>query len=391
MKVLTVSDVFFPRVNGVSTSIDTFRKQLPQFDVHMDLLVPDYGSQAEAGCSAHEGIYRIPSRQIPRDPEDRLMSWRHAWQCWPKLQEAGYDLIHVQTPFLAHYLGTRLAIKLGIPVVGTYHTLFEEYLHHYLPFVPAAVMRSTARAFSRWQCNALEHVVVPSSAMSSRLKGYGVKTPMTVLPTGIPTQHFQQGEGTRFREKFGIAPTRPVLLFVGRVAHEKNIGFLLAMLQHLRQDVPDVLLIVTGEGPARGALETQTQKLGLERHVLFLGYLDRKTDLLDAYAGANVFAFASQTETQGLVLLEAMAAGLPVVALAEMGTIDILAPEQGARVAPNDPAGFAYLVGAILRDPGLQQSMAGDAKAYAESWSDRMMAQRLAVLYQEIVDARKSI
>jgi glycosyltransferase involved in cell wall biosynthesis len=146
---------------------------------------------------------------------------------------------------------------------------------------------------------------------------------------------------------------------------------------------PDLLLLVAGEGPALPALRALAARLGLGEAVRFTGYLDRHRDLPDCYAAADVFVFASRTETQGLVLLEAMAVGLPVVAFAEMGTIDILAPRQGCRVPAEDPAAFADAVVEILSDAALRARLGSEAWGYARSWSDEAMSARLATLYLE--------
>lgn len=387
MRVWMISDVFFPRVNGVSTSIEIFRRQLPQFGVQVELLAPDYGQ-----ATPEDTVWRVPAKPVPRDPEDRLMSWRAACRIIDqRAQQHAPDLIHIQTPFLAHYLGVRAAKKLGCPVVTTYHTLFEEYLHHYLPFVPASWLKAVARSFSRWQCNGLDCVVVPSSAMAARLRAYGIQSLIEILPTGIPLARFQTGERARFRSSHQIPEDRPVALFVGRVAHEKNIQFLLDSLSHLKQQIPNILLVITGEGPARESLEQYAKAQGLAEHVLFLGYLNRETGLPDAYAGADVFVFASRTETQGLVLLEAMAAGLPVVAQAEMGTRDILLCERGCRVAPDDLEGFATTVAAVLQLPAQDKTtLSEQARQYAQEWSDNALAGKMANLYQSLKSLHQS-
>ena len=379
MRIAIVSDVYFPRVNGVSTSIETFHRELVKAGVAVSLLCPAYGADVPL-----PDVLRVPSRPVPRDPEDRLMSYRAARRFDTRLGQEGVSLVHVQTPFVAHYAGMHLARSLGVPLVTTYHTLFEEYLHHYLPMVPRRVLQGLARHISRTQCNAADHVVVPSAAMRERLAAYGVTTPMTVLPTGVPTEQFARGEGGRFRAIHDIAPERPVALFVGRVAFEKNIGFLLQMVGHARKRCPDVLLVITGEGPARSELQAQARREGLADAVRFVDYLDRRQDLPDCYAAASAFVFASRTETQGLVLLEAMAAGTPVVALAAMGTTDILAPERGAVIAPDDVAGFAQCLTDLLRDPVRRETLSHEARAYAATWSDRAMALRMQSLYQAL-------
>jgi 1,2-diacylglycerol 3-alpha-glucosyltransferase len=383
MRVLMVSDVYFPRVNGVSTSIETFRRTLSAHGVEVRLVVPRYDDESD-----EPGIVRVPGRAIPGDREDRLVGWRAMHSA---VQEAARDcdLIHIQTPFIAHYAGLKAARRHGLPVVATYHTLFEEYLQHYAKLIPASWLRGHARGFSRRQCNALDAVVVPSTAMRQRLDSYGVTSAMHVLPTGIPMAQFAGGNGTRFRQQFGIAEDRPMALFVGRVAHEKNIGFLLEALVHARQIRPDTLLVIAGEGPAMAELKAKTTALGVQDGVQFIGYLDRKQALPDCYAAANVFVFASRTETQGLVLLEAMAAGVPVVALSEMGTTDILAPGRGAFSPPNDPKAFGEALGNVLKHPQAWQHLNDEAPIYAREWSDVAMAERLASLYREL-SARKA-
>src|SRR6185369_16526469 len=345
MRILMVSDVYFPRVNGVSTSIETFRRTLAEHGIEVRLVVPRYGDEAEEA-----GVVRVAGRPVPGDREDRLVGWRAMHRA---VLEAARDcdLIHIQTPFIAHYAGLKAARRLGLPVVATYHTLFEEYVQHYAPFLPAGWLKEQARAFSRRQCNALDRVIVPSTAMRQRLNAYGVSVPLHVLPTGIPTSRFAGGNGPAFRYRHGILSTRPVALFVGRVAHEKNIGFLLEALTHARRARPDLLFVVAGEGPAMADLAAQVKALGLRDAVQFIGYLDRSSELPDCYAAADVFIFASRTETQGLVLLEAMAAGLPVIALAEMGTIDILAPARGAISPPADVQAFGAALADFLNRP----------------------------------------
>jgi glycosyltransferase involved in cell wall biosynthesis len=152
-----------------------------------------------------------------------------------------------------------------------------------------------------------------------------------------------------------------------------------------RHERPDLLLLVTGEGPAREALAAQVEHAGLARNVRFIGYLDRYRELPDAYAAADVFVFPSRTETQGLVLLEAMAAGTPVLALAEMGTRDILAPQLGCVIGRDSEAGFAAQLAALLADRERRESLGRQAREYAASWSAETLAARLRGFYQRVL------
>lgn len=379
-RVLMISDVYFPRINGVSTSIATFRTALREHGMEARIIAPRYGGEAEA-----EGVVRVPGRRVPRDPEDRLAAWGAMRDA--ALREAAHcDLVHVQTPFVAHYAGRAAARKAGIPLVLTYHTLFEEYLHHYAPFLPASGLRALARTVSRRQCDEVDAVVVPSAAMRRRLAGYATRTPLHVLPTGIPVEQFSGGDGLRFRRVHGIPADAPVALFIGRVAHEKNIGFLIDVAQVVSASVPGFILMVAGEGPALNDLQRSVGKRSLQRHVRFVGYLERPQALRDCYAAATVFAFASRTETQGLVLLEAMAAGVPVVALSAMGTADILDPGRGSIAPPDDVPAFARELRELVLDAPRRALLSAEARLFSQEWTDAEMARRLAALYSQILD-----
>src|SRR5687768_6798283 len=139
MRILMISDVYFPRINGVSTSIQTFRRGLHAAGHETVLVAPEYPVQySDAG---QEPIIRVASRYLPCDPEDRIMRQGTLRALRPELERGRFDLVHIQTPFLAHYYGVSVARQLGVPVIETYHTYFEEYLHHYVPVIPRPVMR----------------------------------------------------------------------------------------------------------------------------------------------------------------------------------------------------------------------------------------------------------
>lgn len=382
MRILMISDVYFPRINGVSTSIQTFRRGLHAAGHETVLVAPEYPlAYSDAG---QEPIIRVPSRYLPRDPEDRIMKQGALCSLRPELKRGGFDLVHIQTPFLAHYYGVSVAKELGVPVIETYHTYFEEYLHHYVPLVPRPVMRFVARRFTVSQCSALDALVVPSKAMEKALEDYGVRCPMHIIPTGMEMERFASGDGARFRERLGIAPERPTLVHVGRIAHEKNIDFLLRMFVRVVKRKPEAMLVVAGEGPALEHCKSYVESLQLSANVRFVGYLSRERELPDCYSAGDLFVFSSKTETQGLVLLESMACGTPVVSTAYMGTADIVKPERGARVAPDDEEGFAELVVDLLNDPARRRAMSAEARGYAATWSAGAMASRMADLYSSL-------
>lgn len=393
LKVLFISDVYFPRVNGVSTSINTFVGQMQSLGHEVHLIAPEYGVALQDDAKNSEGwIKRIPARSIYFDPEDKLMKFGAAMQLLPMLAEEKYDIIHVHTPFVAHYLGLKLAAALNIPCIETYHTFFEDYLHHYLPWVPKSLARGMARMISKRQCNAVEAIVAPSQPMLDVLRGYGVKVKAEVIPTGLQESSFKAADGQAFRLKYGIALERPMLLYVGRVAFEKNINFLLEMTKTLIEKRPDVLLVVTGEGPAEASLHKLAKTLGLENNIKFIGYLDRNTELNACYESADIFVFASKSETQGLVLLEAMAQSTPVVAIAELGTASILIEGKGALIANDNTLAFSERVDQLLTHTEQRIELGSRAKAYAlEKWTAKYQAERMIDFYKTIIKKEAAI
>lgn len=380
MKILMISDVYFPRINGVSTSILSFRRALEAGGHEVCLIAPDYGQVTD-----HEtGIHRIAARRVILDPEDRMMQAGAIQRLTERLRAFAPDILHIHTPFVAHYQGVKLARRLGVPAIETYHTFFEEYLYHYVPFAPRAFMRALARRFSRAQCNQVDAVIVPSLAMLDALHGYGVRTPMRVLPTGLNLEKFSGGDGRAFRAAHDVDAAAPVLVFIGRIAFEKNIEFLLKLLYEVKKVHAGVRMILAGEGPAEAALRERVRELDLAGNVLWVGNLHHWQELMDCYCAGDVFVFASRTETQGLVLLEAMALGVPVVSTAIMGTRDILDAHRGALVAHEDLEDFTGKVLELLADPTHRARLGAEGRAYVQEWSAAKMGGRLLTFYGEV-------
>lgn len=389
-----LSDVYFPRVNGVSTSIRTFAQSLARMGhavtlVVPEYVVPEYGTDSDRG---HEGegafeVIRLPSRVIFFDPEDRLIRASALRRVLPQLAARQWDVIHIHTPFRAHRLGVRLARLIGCPTVETYHTYFEEYVGHYLPWAPSAWLRWIARRASRWLCHGVDHLIVPSAQMVEVLDRYGITTPSTVIPTGLDLAEFAGGDGARFRAAHGIDARRPTLVTVSRLALEKNIGFLLQVTHKLVAEFPDLLFLIAGEGPDAARLKQLSATLGLQDHVRFFGNLDRRTTLLDAYRAGDVFVFASPTETQGLVLIEAMALGVPVVSTAVMGTATVLRDARSALIGDEDVDAFAAKVARLLRSPEQRAALSAAGPEDAQAWSSEGLMETVAELYRQLSHA----
>jgi len=385
MNILMLSDVYFPRVNGVSASIRTFARELARLGHAVTIVAPDYGVIAEQGDFE---IVRLPARVIFFDPEDRLIRGSAARAAVRDLAERAWDVIHIHTPFRAHQIGVALARRTGVPTVESYHTFFEEYAAHYLPWLPAPWLRLAARRFSRRLCHDVDHLIVPTQQMADVLRRYGIATPASIIPTGVHLDEFCGGDGGRFRDEHAIARGQPTLVTVSRLAAEKNIAFLLDVTRALVGDFPDLIFIVAGEGPDADRLRQRATTLGLDDNVRFVGNLDRRTRLLDCYKAGDVFVFASPTETQGLVLIEAMALGVPIVSTAVMGTATVLRGAHGARVSEPVVGEFARNVAALLRSPAERRVLAAAGPGDAQAWSAPVLMERVVDLYTKLRTAQ---
>ena len=381
MRILMISDVYHPRVNGVSTSIATFRRFLEAAGHEITLIVPQY----PGNTSDDPNVLRVPGYYLPGDPEDRLLLSGGILKHKDYLARLNLDLIHIHTPFAAHRAGVRLARALGLPVVETYHTYFEAYFHHYIPFLPQLLLERAARWLTRRQAQTVDRLIVPSSALHKVMRDYGVETTVDILPTGLDLHEFSAGDRGRFCRRYGLDAERPMLVYIGRVAFEKNIDLLLRVVARLRVRFPNILLIVAGEGPAQVHLKRLSVYLGIETNVHFVGYQKRGPDLWDCYAAGKAFVFASTTETQGLVLLEAMALGVPVVGVPALGAGDVLVEGEGALTAPAEIRPFAAAVERLLLNASLHAELSARGRIYAQRWSNTVICERLITLYNTVI------
>ena len=385
LRILSISDVYFPRVDGVSTAVHTICRELRAKGHAVTLIAPNYGAAADPPS---EDVIRVTARALLFDPDFRLMKAQRVLELTERLRGWNYDLVHIHTPFMAHYLGVALARRLGLPVVETYHTAFDRYLQRYLPFLPRPVTAWAARELTRSQCQAVDALVVPSEAMRDMLYSAGVTTPISTVPVGVEPSWFVKGDGARFRERHGIAPERPLLVYVGRVTQQKNVPFLIDVLDSVRRTHPNALLVIAGEGSAETPVRQSVAERDLVGNVLFLGYLERSQELLDCYLAADVFVYPSRTETHALAVLEAMAAGVPVVAHALMGSKEVLKEGEGALIAEPNVEDFAAKVVELLADPARRTQLATAGQEQARQWSASVTVERLLDCYREVAGHR---
>ncbi len=316
MRVGFFTEIYHPIVNGIVASVDGLAVGLRELGHEVYCFTPRVPGYEEPDGP----VYRMPSLPLPIATPYRLtvplVSRHNRHSIVNRL-----NVLHAHSPFVTGWMAVRYARRLRIPLIYTYHTRLEEYAH-YVPFEPNAT-RLAAAALTRNFANLADAVIVPTPAMRARLSELGVTAPIEVIASGIDLRRFAAGRRSApLRESIGVRRGERMLLFVSRLAREKNVQLLVEALALC--PVP-ARLVIAGDGPERQALEELADRLRVRERVKFLGAVER-TALPDLYASADAFVFASMTETQGLVLVEALAAGLLVLAADAPQIREVLGP-----------------------------------------------------------------
>jgi glycosyltransferase involved in cell wall biosynthesis len=330
MRVGFFTECYRPIVNGIVASIDALRDGLCARGVDVTTIAPHFPHFVD---EQHD-VVRIPSLPLPTPTAYRL--------CVPYVRAEdrrridAIDVAHAHSPFVTGWMAASHARRRNIPLVFTYHTRLDAYAH-YAPFDRATTERAMIELTRRY-ANAADTVVVPTNAMHARLRELGVHAPIAVVPSAIDVGLFSRGlRSAEMRARLGANGGEAVALVVARLGLEKNVELAVDALAH----APGLVLAIVGDGPHRAALEERARQAGVGARVRFTGGIAREL-LADVYASADVFVFPSTVDTQGLVLAEAMAAGLPVVAADCDASREILA--GAGRIVPPDPAAFAAAI-----------------------------------------------
>lgn len=382
MKIGMFTDTYTPQINGVVTSINSFAQELQAQGHEVYIFAPKL-----ADSKPEPNVFHFKSIKYPMMPEHQLAyALGDHYQTFKELK---LDVIHSHTPFTMGLLALFLAKQHQIPLVHTYHTLFTEYVH-YIPF-GKSIGVWLSKGASRKYCQSCDLVVVPSEAMRLELQTYGVTQEIDIIPTGVNQQFAELGEKSSMRKKYNIAENIDIIAYAGRVAREKNIEFLLKVYKEILKVRSHILFVVIGDGPHRPHIEHLAEELGIKHKMLFTGYISDKTELASWYKAANAFVFSSVTETQGLVILEAMSVGTPVVAVNAMGIKDIIQENLGGFASKLDVSEFSLKLMRLLSSKTLCAQKSLEAKALADRLSMKHMTERLVRNYQRLVDVATKV
>jgi len=373
------TDSYKPYMSGVVRSIELFTGELKRLGHQVYIFAPDYPEVKRGG-----GIYRFKSLPVPTNPGYRL-AIPFSKSVVRNVRELELDIIHSHTPFLMGWLARYLARKLDLPLVFTYHTLYEKYAH-YAP-VGKELSRKFAVKYSKDYCQSCDLVVVPTEFVKDVLKGYNITSTLDIIATGLNLLPYREKDGKWVREKYGITDNDRVLLFVGRLGQEKNVTFLLKAFKKVTNELSDVKLMLVGDGPERKNLEMLSGELLIRDKVIFAG-THPPEGVVDYYLAGDLFVFPSVTETQGLVTLEAMAGGLPVVAVNAAGSRTMVDHEINGLLTKNELSSFTEAIVDLLTDETRYQNMSKNALKKAEMFSITAMTEKLLTTYSNIISSR---
>ncbi len=381
MRIGLFTDAYLPEITGVTTVVRTLRDELVRLGHEAYVYAPRY----EHPSDDERLVYRFRSGPV--------FSYKTARMALPYSREAArsfgeLDVVHSHTPFSLAYVALAAAHRHGVPHIQTYHT----YLSHYLHYIPRVLRPSVraAEAYSALLCNHCSVVTAPTRSIHDELRRFGVRRPIHVLPFGPDLRDYAGTAVWEPRRALSIGEDAPVFLYAGRIAPEKNLLFLLESFAGIHSCLDQAVMVFAGDGPQREELQQEAARLGLAASVRFAGFLDRQR-LVDLYRSADVFIFASKTETQGLVIVEAMAAGTPAVAVRAMGVRDVVQDGKNGFLVAEDAEALAERAVCVATDRQLAERLGVAARETAEQTSLQNGVLRLVDVYEESLAASPAV
>ncbi len=375
LRIAIFSDSALPILNGVSVSIQATVQELR----NQGHSVTVFTASKFGYKDPDPNTYRFHSIPIPW-ARNYPMAMPPFYPMLGRFRRHEFDIIHTHTPFVVGFVGLRWAQSHEIPIVSTYHTLYDRY-SHYVP-LPRRYVRFKIAKHTNFYYNNVSHVITPSHASYRWLRRHSVKTPITVIPTGVSSPAIL--DRSEIRHQLGIPPEQKIMLYVGRVAREKNLGVLFEMAKRVFQRDPTLRLWLVGDGPYREASRQIARDLEIGDRVQFVGYVPR--DQVDRYyAAADLFVFSSITETQGLVVQEAMTYGLPAIAVAGGGASAGIQNGINGFIVKNDAKHFAETVLQVMENESLYETLSHGARVTVRGYSTHRTVEGVLGVYNQVL------
>lgn len=379
MRILMMTNTYKPIVGGLERSVTTFSNEYRKKGHKVLIVAPEH-----KGAEKNEdGVVRVPAIQNFNGTDFSVELPIH-FNLTKKLDEFNPDIVHSHHPFLIGSTAVRVSQKYKIPLVFTHHTLYEDYTH-YVP-LEAEMLKKFVIDLSTEYANLCDYVFAPSQDIAKLIKQRGVKTEIKVVPTGIYLDKFACGDGNSFRKDLGIEENSQILGTVGRVALEKNIKFLTKAVIRFLKENNNAHFLVVGDGGLLGFIKEQFNNENLSSKLHCTGSLSGQK-LIDAYHAMDVFVFASHSETQGLVLAEAIASSVPVIAVKAYGVNDVVLDGVNGLLIENDNEKEFY--GGVKHFFSLSEEKRNkfkeEAKSSAEKFSVSSSVNTVLSVYEKLL------
>lgn len=381
MRIAMFTNNYKPYIGGVPVSIEHLAEALRERGHVVYVFAPSYEGQQEEAY-----VIRYPSFpvKIAGAPVPNILNGLIE----KRVRELNIDVIHVHHPAIVGNVALHIQKKLGIPVVFTYHTRYEEYLHYIAGLEKVEQCTGALERYLHYFCGRCDLLVAPTPGIRAYLQQKGIETPVEVLPTGIPMESFSPDKKRteEIRTQY-LGDADYLFCTVSRLAKEKNLGFQMAGLaclkRMLKKQGKTFRHIMIGDGPDRANLKRQIQELGLSGNVILIGNVENR-EIKNYQAASDLFLFTSKSETQGIVLLEAMAVGNPVVAVDASGVRDIVVDGENGYLTGEDDCRWAGRIMSLLADGALMERMQQAAKRTAEAYSEEKVAARAEQYYRSV-------
>jgi glycosyltransferase involved in cell wall biosynthesis len=376
------TNTYFPVMSGVVRSISTFR----QAQEKLGHTVFIFGQEASKYEDTEPFVFRYPSFNIPiRNYPATIPVSNHIDWVMPKLK---LDVIHAHHPAPMGNAAADKAKKLNVPLVFTHHTRYQEYVQYMA--LPDDLVRDMIERQLADYMQKCQHIISPSESIKQMIEEtYGIRERVTVIPTGIDLEPYRSANGRAVRQKRQWTDDKKIIISVGRLVAEKNFDTLIKAFAIVAKSYPEAVLALIGDGPDTDSLKKLAKKLGVGGRVDFVGRVPFE-QMPSHLKAADYFAFASITETQGLVTLEAMAADLPVIAVDATGTSDIVEDGKDGILTENNPDDLAAGIRRVLDDPELAQRLRAGAMAKAEEFETLHVTRKMVAVYEQAIEDKRA-
>lgn len=371
MKIAILTQVYKPVVNGVVRSIENFSKGLRELGEEVFIITPNYRGYKDKESNVYRWKYSMPLKK------GYYLQFPVSKKIGGILKEA--DIIHTQHPFVSGQIGWIKGHLHQIPLVFTYHTMYEDYSYYFPIIGEEKFFKKGLMKFVLMYCNKCDCIIAPSEHIKKTLIERGVKARIEVVPSGVDLKQFENADGSKIRKKYGLVGM--VALYLGRVAKEKNLDFLIDAFDEVFKAKKDVTLLIAGSGDSEEFRKNIKKEFA--NRVIFAGEIASK-DVPLYYAAADIFVSASATETQGLTYVEAQASGLPVVVMSCIGSKDIINNGEDGFIVKTKK-GLSKKVIFLLENKKIRAGMGIKAKKNSQKFSIEITSKRLLGVYKSLL------